>query len=180
METAGVSPSRIKYGRLSWMGLGEAAEKAAAAKMNRRIRMRCRTAAGSRCQSHSFQIDFGHSGPGPECPLFCPLPRHRTEHCFTLQMIRAIRTRPLSRIFRTGLCTTAPLSFPEGHGLLPTSQSPISPKPHFFNSVSTDGKQLPTYRVIDGVGNVIEGAELPEACPNLCALLSRVLIVMPA
>ena len=106
-----------------------------------------------------------------------------TEHCFTLQMIRTIRTCPsfaLSRIFRRGLCATAPVSFPEAHGLLPTSQSPITPKPHFFNSVSTDGKQLPTYRIIDGVGNVIEGAELPEACPKLCALLSRVLIMMPA
>jgi hypothetical protein len=40
--------------------------------------------------------------------------------------------------------------------------------------------QLPTYRIIDGVGNVIEGAELPEVCPNLQALLSRVLIMMPA
>jgi hypothetical protein len=91
---------------------------------------------------------------------------------FTLQMIRTIWTRPsfaLSRIFRKGLYTTTPVSFPDGHGLLPTSQSPITPKLHFFNAVSTDGKQLPTYRIIDGVGNVIEGAELPEVCPNLCA-----------
>ncbi len=89
----------------------------------------------------------------------------------TLPMIRAIWTRPsfaLSRIFRRGLCSTTPVSFPEGHGLLPTSQSPITPRLNFFNSVSTDGKQLPTYRIIDGVGNVIEGAELPEACLNLC------------
>jgi hypothetical protein len=110
-------------------------------------------------------------------------PPKGTQLGFTLQMIRIIRTRPsfaLSRISHRGLCTTAPVSFPEGHGLLPTSQSPITPKPHFFNSVSADGKQLPTYRIIDGVGNVIEGAELPEACPNLCALSSRVLIVMLA
>lgn len=25
-----------------------------------------------------------------------------------------------------------------------------------------EGKQIPTYRVLDGAGNVIEGAELPE------------------
>jgi hypothetical protein len=76
------------------------------------------------------------------------------------------RTRPLfplSHIFRKFLSTTAPISFPESHGLLPTSQSPITPKLHFFNAV-TGGKQLPAYRVIDGVGNVIEGAELPEVC----------------
>ncbi|KAI9443261.1 hypothetical protein H4582DRAFT_1923529, partial [Lactarius indigo] len=46
--------------------------------------------------------------------------------------------------------------------VLPNSHSSITPKPHFFNAVSTDGKQLPTYRIMDGVGNVIEGAELPE------------------
>jgi hypothetical protein len=132
----------------------------------------------------TFHFKFTSITPGRSVRFVpCCARCQGTEHRFTLQMIRAIRTRPpfaLSRIFRTGLCTTAPLSFPEGHGLLPTSQSPITPKPHFFNSVSTDGKQLPTYRIIDGVGNVIEGAELPEACPNSCALLSRVLIVMPA
>ena len=104
-------------------------------------------------------------------------------NCFPLQMIRSVWTRPLfalSRIFRKGLYTTTPVSFPESHGVLPTSQSPITNKPHFFNTVSSDGKQLPTYRIIDGVGNVIEGAELPEVCPNLCATLIRVLIVMLA
>ena len=129
----------------------------------------------------SFQIHFDHSGP--ESPVRSLCPARGTQRGFTLLMIRAIRSRPsfaLSHIFRRGLCTTAPLSFPEGHGLLPTSQSPITPKPQFFNSVSTDGKLLPTYRIIDGVGNVIEGAELPEACPGLCAPLFRVLIVMPA
>ncbi|KAF8500938.1 branched-chain alpha-keto acid dehydrogenase E1-alpha subunit [Russula emetica] len=98
-------------------------------------------------------------------------------------MIRAmIRTRPsfaLSRIFRSGLCTTAPVSFPEGHGLLPTSQSPITSKPHFFNSVSTDGKQLPTYRIIDGVGNVIEGAELPELDEQLARRIYKNMVLLP-
>jgi hypothetical protein len=51
--------------------------------------------------------------------------------------------------------------------LLPNSQSPITPKPHFFNAVTTDGKHLPTYRIIDGVGNVIQGAELPEVRSSL-------------
>ena len=131
-------------------------------------------------QCHANHIsNFDHSGPEYPCCY-----ARKALNSFTLQMIRAIiRTRPsfaFSRIFCTGLCTTAPLSLPNGHGLLPTSQSPITPKPHFFNSVSTDGKQLPTYRIIDGVGNVIEGAELPEARQNHCALLSRVLIVVPA
>ena len=51
--------------------------------------------------------------------------------------------------------------------LLPNSQSPITPRPHFFNAVSTDGKQLPTFRIIDGVGDVIQGAELPEVRSSL-------------
>ena len=62
-----------------------------------------------------------------------------------------------------------PLSCPRpttlGH--LPTSQSPITPKLQFFNSVMEEGKQIPTYRVLDGSGQVIEGAELPEVrCYN--------------
>jgi 2-oxoisovalerate dehydrogenase E1 component alpha subunit len=80
-------------------------------------------------------------------------------------MIRSLIARPLlpfSRIFRQSLSVSAPVSVSEGHGLLPTSQSPITHKPYFFNAVTTDGNQLPTYRIIDGVGNVIEGAELPE------------------
>lgn len=52
----------------------------------------------------------------------------------------------------------------QSYGHLPTSQSPITPKLQFFNSVMEDGKQIPTYRVLDGAGEVIEGAELPEVC----------------
>jgi 2-oxoisovalerate dehydrogenase E1 component alpha subunit len=83
-------------------------------------------------------------------------------------MIRIFCARPIfarSRTYRKALCTTVPLSFRESHSLLPDSQSPITPIPHFFNAVSTDGRNLPTYRIVDGVGNVIEGAELPEVCP---------------
>jgi hypothetical protein len=50
----------------------------------------------------------------------------------------------------------------EAHGHLPTSQSPITSKLHFFNSVMEEGKQIPTYRVLDGTGKLIEGAHLPE------------------
>lgn len=50
----------------------------------------------------------------------------------------------------------------ETHGHLPTSQSPITPTVHFFNSVTPDGKQIPTYRVLDGYGEPLEGAEVPE------------------
>lgn len=48
------------------------------------------------------------------------------------------------------------------HGLLPASNSPVSPKLTFFNSVAQGSGQIPTYRVLDGVGIPIEGAELPD------------------
>ncbi|TCD70741.1 hypothetical protein EIP91_001770 [Steccherinum ochraceum] len=50
----------------------------------------------------------------------------------------------------------------EPYGHLPTSQSPITPKMNFINSVTPDGTQIPTYRVLDGVGELLDGAELPE------------------
>lgn len=45
---------------------------------------------------------------------------------------------------------------------LPKSNSPIVSKLDFFNSVTGNGSQIPTYRVIDGSGKLLEGAELPE------------------
>jgi len=57
---------------------------------------------------------------------------------------------------------------PQGH--LPSSQSPIVSKLHFFNSVTGNDQQIPTYRVLDGVGKPIDGAEIPEvhsSCPSL-------------
>jgi hypothetical protein len=75
-----------------------------------------------------------------------------------------LRTLLIRHLFCRSLSTTPRFLFPESLGLLPNSQSPISHKPLFFNAVSAAGKQLPAYRVIDGVGNVIEGGELPEVC----------------
>jgi 2-oxoisovalerate dehydrogenase E1 component alpha subunit len=47
---------------------------------------------------------------------------------------------------------------------LPTTNSPIVNRLNFFNSVTGSSTQIPTYRVLDGVGQPIEGAELPEVC----------------
>ena len=52
------------------------------------------------------------------------------------------------------------------HGHLPSSTSPITSKLHFFNSVMEGGKQIPTYRVIDGAGQPLEGAVVPEVRPR--------------
>jgi len=51
------------------------------------------------------------------------------------------------------------------HGHLPNSQSSFTPKLKFFNSVNSDGSQIPTYRVLDGLGVPLEGAELPKVAP---------------
>ncbi|KAF8195587.1 branched-chain alpha-keto acid dehydrogenase E1-alpha subunit [Pholiota molesta] len=45
--------------------------------------------------------------------------------------------------------------------LLPTTNSPIVSKLSFFNSVQGN-EQIPTYRILDGVGRPLEGAELPD------------------
>jgi 2-oxoisovalerate dehydrogenase E1 component alpha subunit len=48
------------------------------------------------------------------------------------------------------------------HGHLPgVPSSAITTKMHFFNSV-LESKSIPTYRVLDGSGEVIEGVEVPE------------------
>ncbi|KIP09697.1 hypothetical protein PHLGIDRAFT_102443 [Phlebiopsis gigantea 11061_1 CR5-6] len=65
------------------------------------------------------------------------------------------------------------------HGHLPTSQSPITPKLQFFNSVTEDGKQIPTYRVLDGSGKVIEGAELPELDQDLARRMYQNMLKLP-
>lgn len=76
---------------------------------------------------------------------------------------------------RRGLATATAQLPSQSHGHLPTSQSPITPKLQFFNSVMEDGKQIPTYRVLDGAGKVIEGAELPEVCPRIFGACSELI-----
>ena len=46
--------------------------------------------------------------------------------------------------------------------ILPKSNSPIVSKLEFFNSVTGGPSLIPTYRVLDGGGNLIHGAELPQ------------------
>lgn len=48
------------------------------------------------------------------------------------------------------------------HGYLPNSSSPITTNLEFFDAV-TD-KAIPAYRVLDGNGEVLDGATLPEVC----------------
>lgn len=82
-------------------------------------------------------------------------------------MLRTVnRALRVSSTCRHRLISSTPTSgpaksFPKEHGLLPSSQSPIVSNLKFFNSVTVDGAQIPTYRVLDSAGQPIEGASLP-------------------
>lgn len=82
-------------------------------------------------------------------------------------MLRALRSvfKNPSSPWRA-LSTTAPSFPPDSHDFLPTSRSPIVPKLQFFNSVTGGQGQIPTYRVLDGVGIPVEGAQVPEVGPT--------------
>lgn len=45
---------------------------------------------------------------------------------------------------------------------LPTTSSPIVSELNFFNSVTGNNTQIPTFRILDGVGKPLEGAVLPD------------------
>ena len=45
---------------------------------------------------------------------------------------------------------------------LPTTNSPIVSELSFFNSVTGNDTQIPTFRVLDGVGKPLEGAVVPD------------------
>ncbi|KAF8645190.1 hypothetical protein AX16_008017 [Volvariella volvacea WC 439] len=81
----------------------------------------------------------------------------------------------VSRRFVRGLATT-PRRFQD---VLPESRSPIVPKLHFFNSVTGSDQQIPTFRVLDGVGKLIDGAELPEFDKTLALKLYENMQLLP-
>ncbi|KAF8729417.1 hypothetical protein AX14_006139 [Amanita brunnescens Koide BX004] len=69
---------------------------------------------------------------------------------------RPSRFLPVCRHISTSQKTSS------AHGTLPDSQSPISPELRFFNSVTGGKGLIPTYRVLDGVGQPIDGAQVPD------------------
>ena len=76
-------------------------------------------------------------------------------------MFRPLRRSPARLVRARSLATAAP-KFLARQGVLPASNSPVSPQLEFFDSVTQGTGQIPTYRVLDGVGVPIEGAELPD------------------
>jgi len=79
----------------------------------------------------------------------------------------------ITRLLGRRLCR----GFASSH--LPSSQSPIVSKLHFFNSVTGDGQQIPTYRVLDAVGKPIDGAELPDIDETLALKLYENMQMLP-
>ncbi|EKM79223.1 hypothetical protein AGABI1DRAFT_40547 [Agaricus bisporus var. burnettii JB137-S8] len=63
---------------------------------------------------------------------------------------------------------------------LPTTNSPIVNRLNFINSVTGSSSQIPTYRVLDGVGKPIEGAELPEIDKAFAIRLYEKMMLLPA
>lgn len=63
--------------------------------------------------------------------------------------------------------------------VLPRSTSPIVAKPHFFNSVTGDGSTIPTYRVLDGSGKVLDGAEVPEIDEAFAVKMYENMLLLP-
>lgn len=63
--------------------------------------------------------------------------------------------------------------------VLPRSSSPIVAKPHFFNSVTGDGSTIPTYRILDGSGKVLDGAEVPEIDEALAVKMYENMLLLP-
>ncbi|GLB38238.1 putative branched-chain alpha-keto acid dehydrogenase E1-alpha subunit [Lyophyllum shimeji] len=64
-------------------------------------------------------------------------------------------------------------------GNLPNSKSPIVSKPKFINSVTGSDELIPTFRVLDGVGKPIEGAEVPEIDEKLAHKLYENMQLLP-
>ncbi|KIJ62617.1 hypothetical protein HYDPIDRAFT_30214 [Hydnomerulius pinastri MD-312] len=97
-------------------------------------------------------------------------------------MLKALRSPHafVKAPLRSRTLTTSAPKFPvKNEGVLPTSQSPVVAKLQFFNSVTGESGQIPTYRVLDGVGIPIEGAEVPEISEEYARKLYENMQLLP-
>lgn len=86
-----------------------------------------------------------------------------------------IARQAASNVSRRSFATTANTRVE----LLPKSNSPIVSKLSFFNSVTGDGTQIPTYRVLDGSGKPLDGAELPELDETTAKKMYENMMLLP-
>ncbi|KZT53808.1 hypothetical protein CALCODRAFT_439597 [Calocera cornea HHB12733] len=69
---------------------------------------------------------------------------------------------------------------PPAHGHLPGApRSALTTELHFFNSV-LEGQQIPTYRVVDGNGDVVQGAEVPDVGREFARRLYETMMMLPS
>lgn len=95
-------------------------------------------------------------------------------------MLRAARICPrLARHHAQWRSVTTSSSIQTPHGHLPSTQSPIISELKFFNSVTGDGTQIPTYRVLDGGGKPIEGAQVPELDEAVARRMYEQMVQLP-
>lgn len=78
------------------------------------------------------------------------------------RIARRLVSSPQRLTQKRNVANITPQTSEASQGHLPSSQSPIVSKLHFFNSVTGDGQQIPTFRVLDGMGKPINGAQVPE------------------
>ncbi|KAJ7069567.1 branched-chain alpha-keto acid dehydrogenase E1-alpha subunit, partial [Mycena amicta] len=64
-------------------------------------------------------------------------------------------------------------------GHLPNSASPIVSTLSFFNSVTGSNDKIPTFRVLDGLGKLVEGAQMPEIDEALARRLYENMQLLP-
>ncbi|KIM28966.1 hypothetical protein M408DRAFT_68602 [Serendipita vermifera MAFF 305830] len=72
---------------------------------------------------------------------------------------------------------TAPKHPTVDHGYLPNSPSPITTNLEFFDAVSD--KTIPAYRVLDGNGEVLDGATVPEIDEALARKIYETMCMLP-
>ncbi|KAG8898073.1 hypothetical protein FRB99_007679 [Tulasnella sp. 403] len=97
---------------------------------------------------------------------------------------RALRNAGVARVSAVRASShqaSAPQSLAKSkHGNLPgSSSSPLTTQLHFFNSVLEE-TQIPTYRVLDSAGQVIEGAQAPELDRDFARRIYEIMMMLPA
>ncbi|KAF8843314.1 hypothetical protein BDN67DRAFT_924733 [Paxillus ammoniavirescens] len=98
---------------------------------------------------------------------------------FRALSLPVVLTRAKAPLRARTLTASAP-KFPVKHqGVLPTSQSPVVATLQFFNSITGGAGQIPTYRVLDGIGIPIEDAEVPELSEEFARKLYENMQLLP-
>ncbi|KAG8757289.1 hypothetical protein FRC14_002172 [Serendipita sp. 396] len=106
------------------------------------------------------------------------LPLNVTKSSIITNNVR-ISSGIIRRTLRTSACVrSTPLKQPTvDHGYLPNSSSPITTSLEFFDSVTH--KSIPAYRVLDGNGEMLEGATVPEIDETFARKLYETMSLCP-